>query len=152
MKRVVKISLALITLIFAIICVLFFGYSNSLHKVSPKTIHYYNNLKSQLVKQGYQPSIFIISAKRQKWHNTLLTSFGAAKNSQHLNGTALDILVLDINQDGSIGKEDVKIVVDLLEPMIGDHGGIGTYTSEYFIWNRQMVHFDCRGYKARWRR
>ena len=82
----------------------------------------------------------------------MLTAFGAARNSQHLRGNALDIMVMDVNNDRVMDQRDVQIVVKILEQMIGDEGGIGTYTSEKWLWNRQMVHIDCRGKRARWSR
>lgn len=101
---------------------------------------------------GFKPSLVVISAKRANWHNSLLTSFGATTNSQHLTGTAIDIMVLDVNEDGRMNDKDVNVVVSILEGLIGSKGGIGTYKMEYLIWNRQMVHFDSRGNKARWNR
>ena len=130
----------------------FFSYSNSLKGVAPTTLSYHQQLKDELVNKGYQPTLLVISAKRTKWHNSILTSFGAAKKSQHLSGTAIDIMVLDINEDGQMDEKDVSLVVEILEKLIGSNGGIGTYKTEKLIWNRQMVHFDSRGHKARWNR
>ena len=131
---------------------LFFAYANNLRGLDDTTLHYLHQLKHQLKTQGYQARLIVISAKRAQWHNHLLTAFGAAKNSQHLSGKAIDIVVLDVNDDGQAGHEDVDIVVAQLEKLIGTKGGIGTYKSEKYFWDRQMVHFDSRGYKARWHR
>lgn len=49
-------------------------------------------------------------------------------------------------------EKDVNLVVKILESLIGPNGGIGTYKTETLFWNRQMVHFDSRGHKARWNR
>ncbi|MGB0932220.1 MAG: hypothetical protein ACPGVB_15660, partial [Chitinophagales bacterium] len=62
-----------------------------------------------------------------------------------------DILVLDVNKDGESNDKDVDIVVDILnEKIVKNEGGIGTYKKEGSFFSRQMVHFDCRGYWARW--
>jgi len=105
-----------------------------------------------LTKQGYKPSLIVISGKRAKWHNQLLTYFGAASKSQHLKGNAIDILVLDVINDGAKNIADVIIVKKILENLIKSNGGLGTYQEEEWFWNRQMIHLDCRGYKARWNR
>lgn len=47
----------------------------------------------------------------------------------------------------------VDIVYRILErELVGDRGGIGTYKNESGLFNRQMVHFDLRGHRARWHR
>ncbi len=120
--------------------------------MNDKTVAQYQQLKEILVGRNYKPNVVVISARRTSWHNKILTYFGAANKSQHLVGNAIDILVFDINDDGKANGEDVDIVSDILHSIIGENGGIGTYKSEQFFWNRQMVHFDCRGYKARWDR
>ncbi|MEZ4685496.1 MAG: hypothetical protein R3B47_05380 [Bacteroidia bacterium] len=69
------------------------------------------------------------------------------KGSKHLDGQAIDVVVLDVNEDGKADAEDVDIVYELLDKkIIRDKGGIGTYyknSKDFF--SRQMVHFDCRG-------
>jgi uncharacterized protein YcbK (DUF882 family) len=76
---------------------------------------------------------------------------GAAKKSRHLRGDAIDIIVFDINRDGRSDSKDVDIVFSILDKkIIKSHGGIGTYKGEKTFINRQMIHIDCRGYKARW--
>ncbi|MGB3464581.1 MAG: D-Ala-D-Ala carboxypeptidase family metallohydrolase [Cyclobacteriaceae bacterium] len=131
---------------------IFVWYATSLRNVNPVTISYYHQLRDQLTVQGYQPNVFVMSAKRAEWHNKLLTHFGAANKSQHLSGNAIDILVMDVNQDNNTNSLDVKIAKGILENIIKNDGGIGTYQSENIFWNKQMVHFDCRGYRARWNR
>lgn len=152
MKKLFKITLYTILVLAISSLAFFFLYANSLGGINQATLKYYEQLKTELVKKGFKPRILVISGKRAKWHNKLLTSFGAAKKSQHLQGTAIDIMVLDINSDGKINGLDVDIVTKILETLIGDKGGIGTYKTEELIWNRQMVHFDSRGRKARWKR
>ncbi len=82
----------------------------------------------------------------------MLTYFGAVSKSQHLKGNAIDIVVLDINNDGIYDSKDVDIATRILEKIIRNQGGIGTYKTERFLWNRQMIHIDCRGHKSRWSR
>ncbi len=109
-------------------------------------------LKETLKEKDYTPNFFILSGKRYVWDNGWLNEYGnAAKNSKHLNGEAIDIVVLDVNKDGESNAEDVDIVFDILnEQIVKNEGGIGTYKKESNFFSRQMVHFDCRGYWARW--
>ena len=70
---------------------------------------------------------------------------GGASKSRHIRGQAVDISVEDIDWDGKISKEDKAIVLEILEKkVIGSKGGIGKYPKT------QTIHFDVRGYKARW--
>lgn len=103
-------------------------------------------------KKGFSARLLVISTKRFKWHNYIQVKFsGAAKKSRYLTGDAIDFIVLDINRDGNAESKDVNIVFDILDKLIiRDKGGIGTYNSEKGFVNRQMVHIDSRGYKARW--
>ncbi len=113
---------------------------------------FYDQLKQELENANYVPSFFVLSARRYGWDNGLLNEYGgAAKNSKHLSGEAIDIIVLDVNQDGSSNIEDVDIVFKILnEKIVKNKGGIGTYKKGNNFLSRQMVHFDCRGYWARW--
>ena len=151
-KRFFKIFGVILLIFTVVLFSYFYGYANSLRGIHPDTLTYYDQLKSRLILEGFRPRTLVISSKRADWHNRLLTAFGAAKNSQHLHGKALDIVVLDVNGDGFSDSADVYIVVEILEELVGHNGGIGTYTNEKFLWNRQMVHFDCRGHHARWNR
>jgi uncharacterized protein YcbK (DUF882 family) len=57
----------------------------------------------------------------------------------------VDIEIGDVDKNGKINKADKKIVLDLLEnQIIGNQGGVGRYP-----WS-QTVHFDVRGWYARW--
>ena len=142
-----------VIVIFFSLCGLLFVYTSSLIgvKETPKT--YLNQLRSELRNQGFFPQFFVISGRRFRWDNYLLSTFGgAAKNSYHLKGQAIDIIVLDINGDGKCNGVDVDTVVRILDKkIIGNKGGIGTYKKQSGFFNRQMVHFDNRGKWARWR-
>lgn len=123
--------------------------------VNPQSVVYYHVLQQQLKAKGYAPRFWIISTVRPQWFNDLLVSFegGAAPRSRHIVGDAIDIVVMDVNKDGDANYKDVEIVKTILEKeVIGKNGGIGTYPTAYDFLSRQMVHFDCRGYAARWER
>ena len=123
--------------------------------VNPQSVVYYHVLQQQLKAKGYAPRFWIISTVRPQWFNDLLVSFegGAAPKSKHIVGDAIDIVVMDVNKDGDANYKDVEIVKTMLEKeVIGKNGGIGTYPNAYDFLSRQMVHFDCRGYAARWER
>lgn len=120
--------------------------------VDQKTKAFYKELKQELKKKDYATSLFVLSGRRYSWDNGFLNEYGnAAKNSKHLNGEAIDIIVLDVNKDGESNEKDVDIVFDILnEKIVKNEGGIGTYKKENGFFSRQMVHFDCRGHWARW--
>ena len=96
----------------------------------------------------------MISGRRWKLDNYILTKIsGAASKSQHLKGNAIDIIVMDVNQDNKIDSKDIDLVYEKLnEVIIKNKGGIGTYKNEKGFFNKQMIHFDCRGRRARWRK
>ncbi len=149
-KKIFKLLL----IIIAIAGGLFFFYLNNTKLVNPKTRAFYNDLKDTLRQNSYSTRLLVISTKRAKWHNDFQVKFsGAAKESRHLIGDAIDFIVFDINGDGNSDSKDVDIVFNILDKIIvKDKGGIGTYKGEKSFIYRQMIHIDCRGYKRRWAR
>ncbi len=129
-------------------------YTSSLIGVEAETIAVYRSLKSEIAKQGHNPRLLVISGRRFWLDNKFLTTFGgASRNSRHLHGDAIDVVVLDINRDGVADRKDVDIVYTILnQKLIGSSGGLGTYKNENGFFSRQMVHFDRRGHRARWHR
>ena len=77
-------------------------------------------------------------------HPTLNTKSNGASYSQHMFGKAIDIGIDDINNDGESTQDDKTIVYDLLEDIVGNRGGLGKYPGS------MNLHFDCRGFRARW--
>jgi uncharacterized protein YcbK (DUF882 family) len=104
-----------------------------------------------LCQKGYRDNLLVVCTKRSGWINFILVKVSqAAPGSRHLKGEALDFLVLDINSDGKINSENVDIVHKIQDrEIIVDKGGIGTYKHEN-VFTAQLVHIDCRGYRARW--
>lgn len=151
-KRIIK--LVLLTLLVLLLFVVgFYFYISNTSTTDKRTLAFYKELKVELKQRGYSPSIFIFCAKRPKWYNNFLVavSNGAAPKSRHLVGEALDIIVLDVNNDGKINAKDVDIVFSIVDKeIVKNKGGVGTYKNLNGFFSRQMVHFDCRGYKARW--
>ena len=100
-------------------------------------------LQNALSKNGYNEKGFsIVNGYRHPAYNEKV---GGAKRSRHLLGQALDLQIGDINNDGRANQKDKSIVLDLLEnEVIGNEGGIGKYPGT------MSVHFDVRGFKARW--
>jgi uncharacterized protein YcbK (DUF882 family) len=144
----------LLLTIFAVVAALSFFYFKNTNLVNSKSRNFYIDLKDTLRNKGYSTSLLVISTKRAKWHNDIQVKFsGAAKESRHLVGDAIDFIVFDINNDGQRDNKDVDIVYEILDKdIIKDKGGIGTYKGEKSFIDRQMIHIDCRGYKARWAR
>ena len=143
-----------IFIFFLVLISLIWFYTNPLIGVNTLAKKYYTELKIELKKQNLNPKVFAISGKRWKLDNYLLTVLGgAASKSKHRLGEAIDIIVLDVNDDGISNSKDVDLVYKILNTKIIKHkGGIGTYKNESGFFNQQMIHFDCRGKKARWHR
>lgn len=147
-KKIIKGILLLLLVSVAV----FFLYCNNTQLANPQVQQWYAQLKQSLRQKGYAPKLLVISTKRFKWHNAIQVKLsGAATNSRHLHGDAIDFLVGDINGDGQSDSSDVAIVVDILDKkIVQNKGGIGTYITEGSFINQQMVHIDGRGYRARW--
>lgn len=82
--------------------------------------------------------------RTQHRHPTKNTAVKGASYSQHQFGRAIDIKVLDIDNNGKSNQADKTIIYDLLLKIVGNKGGIGRYPGS------MNLHFDCRGHKARW--
>jgi uncharacterized protein YcbK (DUF882 family) len=149
-RKIFKIFIAVLLIATG----LFFFYFNNIRLVNVKTRVFYFSLKEALKQKGYKTKFLVISTKRVKWHNDIQVKLsGAAKDSRHLTGDAIDFIVFDVTNDGKSDGKDVDIVFDILDKeIIKDKGGIGTYKKEHSYIDRQMIHIDCRGYKARWAR
>jgi uncharacterized protein YcbK (DUF882 family) len=153
LKRVIKWTVFTILTVLIVSISTFLLYCNSFDQVNPTTIELYGQLKTELKKKGYDDKLLVISSKRASWHNNILTLFGASSKSRHLGGDAIDFMVLDVNGDGEFDSNDVDIVYTILDKtIIRNKGGLGTYKSEAGIWNRQMIHLDCRPNRTRWHR
>lgn len=113
--------------------------------VDKKLLYALLDLQNELEKNGYDRNGFRINYAHR--HPLLNVEVGGASVSYHIRGQAIDLVILDINKDGLATKDDKKIVLDLLEnKIIREKGGIGRYP-----WS-MVVHFDVRGFKARWDR
>lgn len=155
-KRKTRSILKRIGIAFAAILLLavifFFGYCNSLLWVDEQAKQYYQQLRKEVKARGHKPAFFVICGKRFQLINDFFAKYGSAvKKSTHLEGQAIDILVLDVNDDGKINAHDVDIVYEILDhEIVKDKGGVGTYKNQEWKLTRQMVHFDCRGHRKRW--
>jgi len=111
--------------------------------IDKKLLYKLLELQDVLSKEGYNETGFtIVNGFRHPAYNEKV---GGAKLSRHLKGQALDIQIGDINNDGYANQKDKTIVLDILEKkIIKNKGGIGRYPGT------MAVHFDVRGYKARW--
>ena len=148
MKKLFKFCL----FILLFLTITFFAVFNNTNLSSQVTYGYYKKLKEVLIERGYQPKMLVICTYRFKWLNYLLVKFNsAAPESWHTKGSAIDIMVFDINDDGKADAIDVDIAKDILDKeIIKSNGGIGTYKTDKHTLNHQMIHIDNRGFKARW--
>jgi uncharacterized protein YcbK (DUF882 family) len=88
----------------------------------------------QVLRDEVNRPISITSGYRSPEHNAKVKG---AKNSQHVQGTAVDLKV-----QGLTPKEVAPIIEKLIKDGKMKQGGIGIYPS--------WVHYDIRGTKARW--
>ncbi|MFM7671390.1 MAG: hypothetical protein ACKO6Q_02215 [Bacteroidota bacterium] len=148
LRKILLVTISI--LIFPLL--LFFLYFNNVKLASPITANYYRSLQETLRSRGYSPNLLVICTKRHVWVNKLLVRLnGAASDSRHLNGEAIDFVVFDVNGDGRSNSNDVDIVYRILDrEIIADKGGIGTYKQKRGFFNKQMIHIDCRGSGKRW--
>lgn len=88
----------------------------------------------QVIRDEVNKPISITSGYRSPEHNAKVKG---AKNSQHVQGTAVDLKV-----QGMTPKEVAPIIERLIKEKKIKEGGIGVYNT--------WVHYDIRGIKARW--
>lgn len=107
-------------------------------KAIPK--EYWSNIQElmdnlEIIRKELNNSpIKITSGYRNEAHNK---SVGGAKNSQHLYGKASDIKVR-----GFTPSQVYSTIIRLIDEGKIKQGGVGKYNT--------FVHYDIRGYKARW--
>ena len=112
--------------------------------IDSKVISIYQKLMAQLEEDNLNTDeVFITSGFRNPEYNKMV---GGATCSQHQLGTALDISVGDLNNDGIADKTDRSLIYEILEnSLIQNNGGIGKYKN-----HPKLIHFDTRGNRARW--
>lgn len=91
-----------------------------------------NNL--QVLRDHLNARITVNSGYRSPAHNTKIKG---AKDSQHMKGTAADIVV-----DGYAPNQVFDAIEDLQNKGLMEIGGLHAYNS--------FCHIDIRGVKARW--
>lgn len=108
-----------------------------------KMLYMMLDLIKSLDKKGYNKYGFDVRVghRHPYWNKKV---WSGARFSQHIYGKAVDIKIRDINKDRRETQKDKKIVLDLLEKIVNNKGGIGKYPKT------MNVHFDSRGFKARW--
>ncbi|PHN03120.1 D-Ala-D-Ala carboxypeptidase family metallohydrolase [Flavilitoribacter nigricans] len=100
-------------------------------------------LQEILRQTGNRPDAFRIRyAHRDPRLNREVNGVG---NSRHILGQAVDLVIGDVDGNGRYTGADKAIVLKILEEkVIRDAGGVGRYPGS------RTVHFDTRGYRARW--
>lgn len=69
-----------------------------------------NEIKTELIREGYRPRWIIISQKRYEIYNQLLKNSVKNGKSRHLAGKAIDLFIIDIDNDGKYDKEDFNLI------------------------------------------
>jgi hypothetical protein len=112
--------------------------------INKEVLHRFLDLINRLGEMGYDKYAFRI--KDGFRYPNFNNRTGGARLSQHIYGRAIDLSIGDIDRDGKYNEAtDKKIVLSLLEnDIIKNSGGVGCYPGT------NAVHFDTRGYKARW--
>lgn len=104
----------------------------------------------KLDERGLRRWYFVSSGRRSTWYNDLL---GTVKNSQHLKGKAIDIIVFDVDGDWVFDSRDIAILQDVNRQVEREHpelvGAFGTYRKEGGLY-ANMVHIDTRGRRVRY--
>ncbi len=111
--------------------------------VDEKVIHKTLDFQNALYKKGYNETGFkIVNGFRHPKYNS---EIGGVPKSHHQLGEAIDIVIGDVDDNGAANQEDKSIILDILEnEIIKDEGGVGRYLGT------MSVHYDTRGYRARW--
>jgi hypothetical protein len=111
--------------------------------IDTAVLHRFLDLVLWMRKSGYNDSaITINNGHRHPAYNKFK---GGVPKSYHMQGMAIDIKVGDIDRNDTINAVDKQILLDELEShIIRDSGGLGLYP------NTMVIHFDTRGYRARW--
>ena len=110
--------------------------------VDGKMLHMVLDLILELEKQGYNKYGFMVRCGHRHPRRNMASK--GASQSQHQFGKAADLEIRDINNDGKKDDKDKQIVLEILEKIVDDDGGLGLYPGT------MSVHLDSRGYKARW--
>jgi uncharacterized protein YcbK (DUF882 family) len=111
--------------------------------INKKMLYKLLELQDELEKNGYDR--YALSIHYGHRHPAFNKKIKAASRSRHIYGEAVDLVVGDINKSGKFTQADRKIVYNLLnDKIIASNGGISRYP------NSKVVHFDVRGYRARW--
>lgn len=106
----------------------------------PIPSEYMNNLRDlvlnlQIIRDHINKPIEIVSGFRTKRHNRKIRG---ARKSQHLTASAADFRVEELTV-----LELYEIIIDLMKDGQIKAGGVGLYPT--------FVHYDIRGWSARWR-
>lgn len=128
----------------------YYDHLNSLQKedrlnwlINKELLYKILELQDALFEKGLNETGFVIVNGFR--HPSYNAEVGGAAKSRHVKGEAVDILIEDIDDDGWSTQTDKEIVLDILEKqVIKDKGGIGRYPGT------MSVHFDVRGFRARW--
>jgi len=110
--------------------------------VDKKMLHMLLDLILELERLGYDKYGFMVRCGHRN-PRCNIASKGSGQ-SQHQFGRAADLEIKDINKDGKSTDEDKQIVLEILEKIVDDDGGLGLYPGT------MSVHLDSRGHRARW--
>jgi hypothetical protein len=128
--------------------------------LGPKILIKLELLLERINNSGIPAStVFIMSGYRTPWYNA---SIGNGRYSRHIYGDAVDTYIDenhdgeidDLNKDDKASMADADVIYKIIDKLDSDPkykhllGGLGKYNkTAAHTWD---VHFDTRGYRARW--
>ncbi|TAE19047.1 MAG: hypothetical protein EAZ95_02820 [Bacteroidetes bacterium] len=102
-------------------------------------------IKKELVKAGYTLRWFIISQKRYSFFNDMLANSIKNGKSRHLQGKAIDLYVIDINNDGKYDEADFALILQAFQQYEANNPHAKGNIIHYFgkgYFTQHMVHID----------
>lgn len=139
-KNILKLSVASIVLVgLGYLLMIFFGLLGANPDVHQKV----SDIKTELIKQGYNPRWFIISQKRNKIYNKLLIN--SVTKSKHLQAKAIDLYIIDIDGDGEYNKKDFDLIKNAALKCQQKNPETKGNTFDYFgrgYFSHHMVHVE----------
>ena len=118
----------------------FFGLLGSDRRLHDKIA----DMRAELEGRGHRPTWFIISQKRSRLYNAVLSN--SVKKSKHLHGLAIDLFIVDVDGNGRYDRRDFDLIreasVRCERRLPGYRGSVYHYLDCGSWLSRHMVHVE----------